>query len=239
MQNDDTSSRIYTLDVSYGIVKGLSVKTTLSFLDVIASNDVSGKVHEFGMGDIPVVASYLFQQDEIPAKWRLNVGLGVFVPTGKSFKNDIPSNPNFVSGTVDPLATAYWSYDIRAALGLFSHAFTRVVLDENKDKYRAGSTILYGAGARLRYFETFVIALGINVLHRFKDKENGEASAMTGGDWVFFSPTLSYLFATGTLSGFSMRISAQVPIYQRVNGMQLAEDFNIFTGVGYGLQLYN
>ncbi len=238
MNQAQTSSRIYTLNATAGIWRGLSLKTTFPLLDVTAKDAEHGTVREWAIGDMPLVASYLFSSGTMPRDWTFTVGAGAYLPTGSSLKTDIPSNPNFVSGTVDPIATLAGSYDFMPHFGLLAHAFSRIIVAENTDGYRAGNSFLYGAGARIRYFGTFVVAAVVNALHRLEDRHDGVEEGMTGGDWIFFAPSIGYLFTKGAMTGLSLMLSAQIPVYQRLNGRQLAENFNATLQLGYGFNVF-
>lgn len=269
-----TNSRVYSFNFGWGVWKGLSLSSAFTVLDVTARetetffppDGASGeglkahhKEHHFGIGDLPVLICYQFNEGSMPPRWQLRLGSGVYLPTGSSFDTEIPSNSNFVSGTVDPAINVDGSMAINAVIGIYAQGFGRLVLYENEDEFRAGSTILYGGGIRLRHFESLVFAFGLNALHKLEDtmgnaidhdaaglsRENSsDLSAMdmaeegSGGHWVYFAPSLSYLVLKGALTGWSLIASAQVPLYQHLNGVQLAEDFNVSFNIGYGFELY-
>jgi hypothetical protein len=60
----------------------------------------------------------------------------------------------------------------------------------------------------------------------------------SGGDFFYLTPALSYMFVRGPLAGLAFYATAQIPLRQRLNGTQLAEDFSLTIGVAYGFQLF-
>jgi hypothetical protein len=250
-------SLVYSLDLTWGIWKGLSLRGTFSVLQLMAEevepSNGGGtdtvKSSAVGFGDTPVILQYLFQSgSEFPSPWTFGLGAGAYLPSGTGIKEDFPSNSTFVSGTTDPVISLSGSYNTTPEFGIYAHGLSRVVVAESNDGFRAGSSFMYGVGFRLRYFGSLGLSLGLNALHKLEDREpeqDGTGAVMnmgieegSGGSWIFLAPALSYLFIKGPLSGFSIQLSCQLPVYQFLNGAQVAEDFNVTLGLGYGFQIY-
>jgi hypothetical protein len=254
----ETYARVYSFTGSLGVWRGLSLRLTLPVLEIAAvegeqppvrapptdghdqgGHAAAGEETRFvGLGDLSLLAHYLFVSEQIPPTWRLGFGVGAFLPTGGVSHEGIPSNPSFRSGTVDPYLTYNGSYDFRSGVGIYTQAFARLVVAENRDGYRASHSVSYGAGVRYRWVQVLFPSLGLEVLHRFHDREHGHELEDTGGDFLYLSGALSLVWNRGIMSGFSAFLSVRVPVYQRVNGTQFAEDFNISFGVGYGFQMF-
>jgi hypothetical protein len=254
-----TRSFVYALDLTWGIWRGLSLRGTFSLLHIMASKsgtgmdeaEAAGTVDEssLGIGDTPVVLEYLFRsRDATPSPWSFGFGAGAYLPTGTGVREDFPSNSSFVSGTVDPVLALSGSLNPIPAFGFYAHGVGRLVVGENGDGYRAGSSFVYGAGVRLRFSGSLGFSFGLNVLHkladeRAPDRDDGTHMEMTfeegsGGSWLYLAPALSYLFVKGPLEGLSFQLSLQAPVYQRVNGIQLADDLGATLAVGYGFSMY-
>ncbi|MBW2278062.1 MAG: hypothetical protein JRF63_11245 [Deltaproteobacteria bacterium] len=256
----ETYARVYSFTGNLGVWRGLSLRLTLPVLEIgaiegepsqertLAPDDAAhegdahaamgGDSHFVGLGDLSLLAHYLFVSESLPPTCRLGFGVGAYLPTGGVSSEDIPSNASFRSGTADPYLTYNGSYDFGTGIGIYTQAFARLVLMENRDGYQASHSLAYGAGVRYRWVQVLFPSLGLDVLHRFHDREHGEEVADSGGDFVYVSGALSLAWDRGIMSGFSFFLSAQVPVYQRVNGTQFAEDFNISVGVGYGFQTF-
>lgn len=257
----ETYARIYSFTGSLGVWRGLSLRLTLPVLEAAAvegeaplerappmemdtdEHEMGGaapgeKTHFAGLGDLSLLAHYLFVSESLPPTWRLGFGVGAYLPTGGASTEEVPSNASFRSGTVDPYLTYNGSYDFETGVGIYTQAFARLVLMENRDGYRASHSVSYGAGVRYRWVQVLFPSLGLDVLHRFHDREHGREVEDTGGDFVYVSASLSLIWNRGIMSGFSFFVSTQIPVYQRVNGTQFSEDFNISVGVGYGFQTF-
>jgi hypothetical protein len=228
-----TSARIYAFDVGVGIWRGLSARMVLPLLDASFSTATeSGRA--VGLGDLSLTARYQLLDGR---PWSAALAAGAYLPTGDQVRGDIPSNPNFVSGTVDPVFAGEAGYDFRWGLGLYLQAFWRAVAYES-DGYRAGHSLTYGGGMRFRIWRSLLPSFGLTALHRLQDHKSGAPQSDTGGDWLYVSTGASYLVIRGPLAGAGIGFQLQLPVYQRLNGMQLAEDVNLTLFLSYGFQLF-
>ena len=69
MENESTSARVYTVEGSLGIWKGLSFGLTFTLLDVTATEDESGKVGDLAIGDIQLMLSYQRRSESYSPAW--------------------------------------------------------------------------------------------------------------------------------------------------------------------------
>jgi hypothetical protein len=237
LENEHSSSRVYTFHAGLGLWRGLSARLTFPMLEVAFSEgDDSGS--DFGIGDLSVLMHYGWSLGSIRSPLRIGISAGSFLPTGGSVQSDIPSNPNFVSGTVDPQLGLDLTYDLEFGLGFYARGLARLVIYENGDDYQAGHSLVYMAGLHYRFFRSLMPALGLTFLNKLPDQQNGAQVGDTGGDWVYINPSLSYVFTSGPVAGLRLMVTAQVPVYQFVHGAQLGEDFSLTFGVAYGFELF-
>ena len=252
-----TRSLVYSIDANWGIWKGLALRGTFSVLQIMATEeDHTGdgdsrrhKERSIGIGDTPLLLQYLFQsRGQVPSPWSVGVGAGAYFPTGRGVADDFPSNSTFVSSTTDPLISLSAAYNLLPEFGLYCHGYSRIIVAEGKGGFRAGSSFLYGGGIRVRYFGSLALSIGVNVLHKLKDKQpeahlaetdtGSHQDEGTGGNFVYLELGLNYLFTKGLLEGLSIQIATQLPVYQFVYGVQLVENFNFIFSIGYGFSVY-
>ncbi len=236
-ENEKTSSRIYGFEAAMGIWRGLSARVSFPLLEVdFAEGGESGS--EFGLGDLSLWLRYGVAFGGVRKPLRLGVAIGAFFPTGGTVQSDIPSNPNFVSGTMDPLLSLDASYEINSMVSVFTRVFTRMPSYENTDGYQAGASFVYMGGLQFRLFESLMPSIALTGLNRIGDQQDGATVPDSGGDWIYLTPGLAYAFTGEMLRGLSLYASAQIPVYQFLNGTQLAEDFNLTLGLAYGFGLF-
>ena len=100
---------------------------------------------------------------------------------------------------------------------------------KGKDDYKLGSQILAHVGTEYLLFPRVNLLFQAN--GRWQDFADVGATAEfrsnTGGTWIFASPGLSFSF-TNAFSAYSY---AQLPVYQKVNGIQQVAKLNLQFGV--------
>ena len=98
-----------------------------------------------------------------------------------------------------------------------------------KDGFRPGDDITLDLG--LRYGVTHAFATNVQLNTRYKRRDSGANSEPdeSGGTYIYFSPGMSYAFATGT----QIYAFVQVPLYQSVNGVQLTPSTSYVVGLNY------
>jgi hypothetical protein len=97
------------------------------------------------------------------------------------------------------------------------------------ERYRVGSELQTNLGLSYPVTRTIEAMLSGDFRVRAKDDPGGtDAEAgHTGGTWAFVSPGLR-VNVTGKTAFYGI---VQLPAYQRVNGINLVSDFNLYLGV--------
>jgi hypothetical protein len=174
-----------------------------------------------GVGDLRLMARYQgFQEDR-----ALGVQVGVKLPTGRTrdtfIRGPQTGEPldrglQLGTGTTDLLLGGYASVQLAGKWGGFAQAMYQVPGAE-KDGFRPGNGLNLNAGVRYQGSGTFTPQLQVNL--RTEKPETGEnADARnSGATLAYLSPGLT----VGLGEGIHFSAFVQVPIYQRVNGLQL------------------
>ena len=199
------------------------------------------------VGDAQVWARYSLLQPSGPRRTHASIAVGLKLPTGETgIRNgegevaEITLQPG--SGSVEPTVGGFASRSVLTPsllgarwLPLFVSATARLPGSDGEDGYRPGTDAVVTAGGAYPLFPRVELLAQANF--RFRDRdEPGEADvqrANTGGEYLFFSPgvrlrMLDRLFAYAFV---------QLPVYQRVNGIQLTSDWNVSLGMTYRMDL--
>lgn len=97
----------------------------------------------------------------------------------------------------------------------------------SREDYKPGNRLSVDAGYRYELTDAFGIMLQVNALKRWKDSGLQAEPDDTGGTFLFISPGVSYAVTKGAqIYGF-----VQKPIYQYVNGVQLAASWSAVVGI--------
>jgi len=172
-----------------------------------------------------------------------NFGLlfGLKLPTGDHNQTGIstdPSNPGVAAvidrglqpgtGTTDVILGVYYHDAINKDWGFFSQGVVQTALN-SKDEYRPGNGLNLNGGLRYTGFAGFTPQLQLNVRYVARDSGAQADTISTGGTLVYLSP--------GVVVPVDKKLSAysflQLPIYQNVNGVQLAPRFTASVGARY------
>jgi hypothetical protein len=201
-----------------------------------------------GFGDVALLGRYTFRKPQDPTQPTLTATLGGELPTGDHHKDsadDVEAEPGVQPGSnsldlITGLATLQ-TFSAPTLTG--EHAelpvFTSVQAKFNghgTDEYRLGDAFTFSAGASYPLTRRLGLTGQVNVLVRDRDDRGRTFEEMqkTGGEFVYLSPGVEWR-ASPDWRAYAM---VQLPVYQRVNSLQLVSDFNVIAGVEYRFQLW-
>jgi hypothetical protein len=115
---------------------------------------------------------------------------------------------------------------------LFAGLHVRIPGSDGRFGYRAGTDLVATVGATYSLLPRLDLLGQINF--RWRDRDDaGDASGVpeenTGGESLFVSPGLR----VGLMEGLAAYAFMPLPVYQRVNGIQLTAEWNLQLGVQY------
>lgn len=242
LPNDDeiqqqTVNREATLTLDYGLSADWGVTVTLPWLErrhtTIAPGDTDiSSSRSDSLADARVLARYMgFSQAQ---DWGLQFGLKL--PTGKSHDIDFDAGPQTGAmldrglqpgtGSTDLLVGAFKFGAISEALDWFGQGLLQVPIAHDSG-FKPGTGANLTAGMRYRGFAGIVPQAQFNA--RIERRETGSEADTpnSGSTLVYFSPGASFPI-TQTASVY---LFGQVPVYQRVNGLQLEPKWSASMGV--------
>lgn len=195
-----------------------------------------------GLGDITVMGLYRpYALSENGVTETLSVGLGVKTPIGSytemASAGYVHAHMQPGSGSWDPIISIIATKMINSFL-LQTDA-TYQLATRNPEGYRFGDSFTAGLTGKYKATENFSAAAGLTYLHVNKaDDRNGKytnlASLMddpanTGGDSLWISPGLQWSPFKNSL----IDLKVQLPVWERVNGVQLVSTYRILAGLSY------
>lgn len=185
-----------------------------------------------GLGDVRVVGRYVGLSEH----HNLGLQFGLKLPTGRKDQvaNDgsgtaVDPGLQLGTGTTDLIIGASYFDTLSDQWGYFTQATVQSALNQSTmdaGSYKPGNNLNLSIGARYTGFSAFTPTVQFNA--RYAKRDSGEAADTfsTGG-------TLVYL-TLGTIVPVTARIApyvnVQVPVYQNVNGIQLAPKYIVSVG---------
>jgi hypothetical protein len=233
-----TINRITTLTVDYGFNADWGVSVLLPYVNRFHTTVVDGDTdistsRSSSVGDARVLGRY--QGFAVEHNWGVQFGLKL--PTGRTNVNfrdgpqageplDRGLQPG--TGSTDLLLGVYSFGPVNQSLDYFGQALFQLPVI-TKDEFKPGVGANITAGLRYVTGNAFVPHLQINA--RIEAKESG-----ANADVPNSGATLVYLSPGGTVTltdNLKLYGFVQVPIYQRVTGLQLEPKYSVSMGVHY------
>jgi hypothetical protein len=184
------------------------------------------------IGDVRVVGHYRFTPAPASAG-AFGLQFGAKLPTGKI---DVANGDGDVaerslqpgSGTTDVILGGFYSGPLTNRSTWFADVNWQAPVSE-RDQYKPGSRAGFDVGLSQPLTGRLALLLQLNTLWKDRDRGANAEPEDTGGTFVHFSPGLSLALGDKTqLYGF-----VQVPMYQRVNGVQLIADWSVAAGLSH------
>lgn len=185
------------------------------------------------LGDIRVVGRYQLPYVGDPLRpAAAGVNFGLKLPTGKfavanGAGDQAERSLQPGSGTTDAIVGLFYHQRLTSqGAAWFAQTQYQHALNTRQD-YKPGSRTTIDAGYRHGLTDHLSAQLQLNLLWRGRDSGREAEPEDTGGRHAFVSPGLGYALSDKTqLYGF-----IQLPVYQRVNGVQLTADKAVLVGL--------
>ena len=221
-----TINRNTLLGADYNFSRYWGLSLQLPYMDryhqTVAEGDTALSTSDTrGIGDLRVVARY----QGLSPDAGFGLQFGIKLPTG-SFKQSFIAGPQtgelldrglqLGTGTTDALLGVYKFGYLSESVGYFAQAMAQVALDA-RDQFRPGNSVNVNLG--LRYLGMARVTPQIQLNLHSEQRESGAQAdrANSGATLAYLSPGISVKL-TRRLDAFAF---VQLPIWQRVNGLQL------------------
>jgi hypothetical protein len=228
-----TLNRTTILGLDYSPSRVWGVHAELPYFDRFHTTLAEGETdlstsHAKGIGDLRLTVRYQGFSPDL--SWGVQFGLKL--PTG-SFDDAFIAGPTTGervdrglqagSGTTDLIAGIYTFGNVTSQLGYFAQAMLQQPLN-SREEFKPGAGLNLTAGLRYLHAGRWTPQLQLNA--RIEGRESGAQADRdnSGATLIYASPGLSVAL-TAKLQSYAF---LQLPIYQRVNGLQL-EPTKFFT----------
>lgn len=188
------------------------------------------------LGDMRIIGRY----QGFSSKIHIGLLFGLKLPTGNYKDNGTSTDPTAPgpvpmdrglqpgSGTTDVIVGAYYNDAITPNWGYFTQIMYQAAT-YSADSYRPGDSLNATLGLRYAGFDYVVPQLQLNFRNVQRDTGANADNVSTGGTLLYISP--------GLIAAVTDRVSTyafiQLPLYQNLNGVQLAPRFIPSVGVRY------
>jgi len=233
-----TINRNYALNLDYSPNKNWGVTFLMPWYNrshgTIAEGDTEVSTsHDEGIGDLRIVGRYM----GLGEQRSTGIEFGIKLPTGQ-FTSDFLTGPEagepldrglqLGTGTTDLLLGVYNFGGLAENWDYFAHALLQQPLD-SREHFRPGSGINFNVGVRYTASTSFVPQLQVNA--RVEKRESGANADVenSGASLVYLSPGVTW----NASRRFSAYAFFQVPLYQRVNGLQIEPTQLFSVGMHY------
>jgi hypothetical protein len=236
----DTINRYTTLGFDYSPNADWGINLQLPYIDRSHSTVTEDETevstsHSSSLGDVRLLARY----QGFTAERNVGIQFGVKLPTGRH-DVDFSGGPEAGerldrglqpgSGSTDALIGAYKFGTINQDWDYFVEGQMQAAI-ATSDQFRGGASLNLNVGWRYMANETFIPQLQINARGVRRDSGAEADRENSGGTLVDLSPGVSVNLAKKV----SLYAFVQLPLYQRVNGLQLAPRATASIGARFDL----
>lgn len=235
-----TKNQYLTASLDYSASPNWGVNIQLPYIDRShATNGFAfdgsdaGTSRAHSLGDVKVIARYTGLSDEK----NLGIQFGVKLPTGSHTQNfsgaaiagdplDRGLQPG--TGTTDAILGVFKFASLSQNWDYFAQATAQLPLN-NRDDYKPGRALNVNVGFRYLGLGSVVPQLQVNGRVSGKDSGANASPDDSGGKTIYLSPGTSFVITDKA----KLYAFLQLPIYQNLNGYQLAPKYTVSVGTRF------
>ena len=236
-QEVSTANKYFTASVDYSWNSNWGVNLQLPYIDRTHVTNLdgtgTGTSHSQSLGDVKVIGRYTGFSDAHDS----GVQFGVKLPTGsytESFSGgdvagqalDRGLQPG--TGTTDLILGAFTFGAVSQNWDYFAQAMAQLPTN-SRDDYKPGNSLNVNVGFRYLGLDTLVPQIQFNGRVSAKDSGANASPDDSGGTTVYFSPGVTFT-VTEKMKVYGF---IQVPVYQNLNGYQLAPKYTVSVGTHF------
>lgn len=243
--NDDTRTRLTKtglIRLEYGLTKRWAFSGLFTFVrqsEKISFNNISNNVFGQGIGDIVLMSQFNILNN---VKRKLAIGGGIKFPTGTiSEVNEaldllLPPDLQPGTGAYDFIAIAQmvenniFFENLNLRVGTTYRITTSAPRFDQQQQYKFGNILQSFVGFnRPIYLDKALVTPQLTARYRyaFHDQTNGFETINTGGHWVYLIGGLETFFN----KKFGVSLSAEVPVFWQLEGVQLTTSYKLIGGL--------
>jgi len=244
------SSQTVLLDLSYGLSNRWSFSALFSFITqqrqpLSGFGNNSTNLSTTGIGDALLIARYNIIKSNIVDQRQLSIGMGIKTPLGNSNQRDengIRFPADFQSGTgswdgvtllsfsqgfkptFDGSVFTSFSYRFNGRSNLFYQS------DGPFDSYKFGNVFSLTIGTSYSLIEWVDLTIQFRLRKSAHDKFAGQEVFNSSGEWHYLIPGINVNY-----DPFGMRITAKIPTYRNLSGIQITTSYSVMVTFYYFL----
>lgn len=236
-----TTNRYTTATVGYNASKAWGVSLVLPYLDRSHSTITPGETdvstsHTRSLGDIKLMGRY----QGFSADGDTGLVVGVKLPTGsEDFRfNGGPEQGGLLDRSLQPgtastdlLLGGFRFGSLNRDWDWYAQALAQVAV-HTRDEFRPGNVYTVNGGLRYMSFGRVIPQMQVNVLERRADGGANADAVNSGGRSLYASPGVSVSLGKNV----SVYSFVQAPLYQHVNGLQLAPRWSALLGISFSVR---
>ncbi|KJV24689.1 hypothetical protein VI06_21575 [Aquitalea magnusonii] len=243
-----TKNHYLTLGLDYAFSSTWGVNVQVPYIDrqhsTLGQNsdgnspaDGAYDSHTQSVGDIKVLGRY----QGLTAQHNLGLLFGLKLPTGSHTQTGTSTDPTSPggsasidpglqpgTGTTDLILGVYYFDALNKNWDYFAQATVQKALD-TVDEYRPGTGYNVNVGVRYMDWQGITPQLQLNTRYVIHDHGSNADQVSTGGTLMYLSPGVSLAVNKQT----TVYSFVQLPIYQKVNGVQLAPRYTASVGARF------
>jgi len=247
-------SQSVLFESSYGISKRFSASALISFnqqqrsLNSRNSSSSFEEVTTRGFGDAVFLLVYDLLPMNIGSQRQISAGVGIKIPTGVS---DLAQNGFLLPADLQP-GTGAWDgifllYLFQGIVpssrtGVFinmSYRFTGISdrfeqTQSSFDEYKFGNESVFTTGISHGFISRMNASLLLRYRHTEADRNELDDIPNTGGQWLYVVPGTNY-----QIGRYAIGLAAQLPIYRKLEGIQLTTSYTFSASLHYNFSLKN
>ncbi len=224
--DDETDRRRSSVSQALAINYGLSDRWGLSALVSYIEHEREvgqsffGRQKTSGLGDSVIMLRYTPRYITPFSRQQVSLGLGARLPTGKDNAGSLIRFSEDMQPSTGAAGAILWASHSYA----FNQAATRVLTSsvfytnnekENDRDYVFGDQLVATADFSQNFTNGLSYSIGLRYQHTTEDQRFDFDVPNTGGQWLDFTPSISYAFD----NGLDVGLSGRVPLKRKLNGV--------------------
>ncbi|MFT6106150.1 MAG: hypothetical protein ACJA0S_000624 [Rickettsiales bacterium] len=244
MAPQEMNMKMHMVGAMYGLVDNFTIAVASSFvekdMEMLNRMDKTINREVSGFGDTKIQSMYQFFKND---NHKAQFNLGLSIPTG-SIKQEVGGNRlvypmQLGSGSYEALpGISYGGHQNSYSYGAQVNGVFRV--NNNNNGYKLGDSYNLTAWSAKKLNNAFSVSSRFN--YTISEKIEGFDQALnsmmmpandtfsSGGRRLDFLIGANFIAPNGFLRGNRLAIEGGIPIYQKVNGIQLENDYKITLG---------
>lgn len=189
------------------------------------------------LGDMPITVRYGTALSLFGADGTASLSAGFTIPVSGDAPIVQLDEVDYTSGTVDPIFVVRGSWPVAKTVSIGVGAFARFVVSE-RESQSLGDYFAYDLQASAMLHERLSLLQRLLLVIRAQDRVNGRGYINSGSEALSYVPAVSWRLPTGKQLEATMLLEFELPIYQRMNGIQPVPAFIVRGGLNVGFNLF-